>query len=212
MQTVNENVPTTRVVKLSELRTTDDISDQALLMGVQNGRGFKTTYGNIRNQIFQQVSESIKEQLKALDKKATAGLTSIDNKVDDVSSKMSENVLLLQRQGRKTQDELSELSTKYSSNCKNVDTKLSACQQFQVDFADKLNSLDVKTDVVSAATDQSIGIHIAEIKEEKKNLTSMFQTFKAEIENTIAALEKKIKNISKYVERNVKDDEQVQEV
>ena len=40
----------------------------------------------------------------------------------------------------------------------------------------------------------------------------MFQTFKAEIENTIAALEKKIKNISKYVERNVKDDEQVQEV
>lgn len=61
MQIVNEKVPATRVAKVSELRMLQDIDDNAYLLVVQNGRGFKTTYGELKKKVSKLVADEMQK-------------------------------------------------------------------------------------------------------------------------------------------------------
>lgn len=61
MQTVNEKVPMTRVTKVSEMHQLDVAPDNAYLMIVHNGAGYKTTVGKFKEIIINNLQNDLKD-------------------------------------------------------------------------------------------------------------------------------------------------------
>lgn len=66
MQTTDVKVPVTRVTKVSEMRTLHDIPDNAVLMVAYDGRGYKTSFKQLKELVVKELHD---EFMQALDKK-----------------------------------------------------------------------------------------------------------------------------------------------
>ena len=157
MQTVNENVPATKVVKVSELRTADHILDDAMFMGVQNGRGFKTTYGAVKNQIAGEIGEQTQFKVNELKSGVDTKITELSNNVASTMQQIEDLNNDLQSKNQLLVDKLAQLSSAFEYQSSNSASHLSALDKNMELLNSEMqttsiNMSNLSTDMIKAAS------------------------------------------------------------
>lgn len=152
MQIVNEKVPATRVAKVSELRMLQDIDDNAYLLVVQNGRGFKTTYGELKKKVSKLVADEMQKIFQQKVAQSESFAQKLSQKTDQFIEENSRKTAEISSDIQNTKHNVKSLSASVDMYEQHNDANLEdmknafaadkqALQQFQLHISDVMRSI-----------------------------------------------------------------------
>lgn len=202
MQTVNENIPVTKVVKVSELRTVDYISDNAMFICVQNGKSLKTTYGALKDILLKQVLKDVQQKLSYQADLEQAALSATDEllKVSTkaLSSSIAENIIKTDNAANAVENLSTQLDKINDHVVKQFSTVFGSCQK----IANTVEQISAKYSTLPSNVDYKL-------ENNNKQLIQKLEQYKANISKTIDTIEADYKNnfynLSANFEKDNKD-------
>ena len=198
MQTVNENIPVTKVVKVSELRTVDYITDDAMFICVQNGKSLKTTYGALKDILLKQVLKDVQQKISYQAELEQAALSSTDEllkaSTNVLSSHLAENTIKTNR----TSNAVDALSTNLAKMNDDMQQQFSSLLENYQRMSNRIEQIDTKYSTLPSNVESMLDIS-------SKAIMNSFEQLKNDISSqansTSIQYKKLFKNISANIEK-----------
>lgn len=192
MQTTDVKVPVTRVTKVSEMRTLHDIPDNAVLMVAYDGRGYKTSFKQLKELVVKELHD---EFMQALDKK----FEDLHKETTENSSGIATVVSQLEESNAENANKFADTSNKiktFKQECNKADNALKQqiekLSQTEAGMQTSIVQLFQKSDTIEKNMTSSNALATQQLETVKNDFASQLSSAKTNAKNELLAAKKQL--------------------
>lgn len=202
MQTTDVKVPVTRVTKVSEMRTLQDIPDNAVFMVAYDRKGYKTPFNRLKKLIADEAERKI---LHTVDNKMAALQEALENnikKTDDVKAILDSNIAETKSSFADTASKISSIKESVQQTLSFAKSEASQIKQAAANTQASVVQLFQQTDGISSKISNTASDAAKKLEEAKRIINEKITTVNANAESSLAEYKKQeSKNATKKTQQ-----------